>query len=191
MNERGPHNVSYSPFQSSLFLVGSLVYSRHQVSTHWLSFASIPFPQPVIVFLCLRNLVAKWYFHLSPFSFWLRRRFSSPEWQESARRWVTGSEVTVGCGWWRGASELSGWPVEPDRMITLQPLYSKLFTFPRQDTRLLQSDLTAPFPPAADLRALLEFRKGHPTGSHWALGLNLSSVILKVAFTQGDLSPLL
>ena len=57
-----------------------------------------------------------------------------------------GSEVTVGCGWWRGASELSGWPVKPDRMITLQPLYSKLFTCPRQNTRLLQSDLTALFP---------------------------------------------
>lgn len=105
MDERGPNPASYSVFQCSLFLAWSFPHSRHQISTCGMSCASPSFTQPVVVFLCLRNLVAQWCLYLSLFfmtkelDFWKWRSFWTLDQWESERRWVMGSDECVGRRW--------------------------------------------------------------------------------------------
>lgn len=108
---------------------------------------------------------------------WLRRWFSSPEQAEPAGRQV----------WEQGAFRdgMAGRQLQRSVWVareTRQPLHSKLFTFLRQDTRLLQTETSLPHFPCCP-GSFSGIQKRTPCWESVSCGFDPNSVTLKVSFT--------
>ena len=114
--------------------------------------------------LCLRSVAAKWYFHLLLCSFWLRRRFSSPEQEESAGRRGWGQGVFRAQNGGRQL-QCSVWVARETRQGDyLSPCTLNCLHFPGKTPDFSKRKLHCPLSLAV-LGASLEFRNGHHAGS--------------------------